>query len=86
VLIEILSPATRNYDRGDKFKLYREIPALREYILVDTETINIEVFRLNKANHWELEEYTSPDHQLEILSLKLTLTVSELYKGTRLLN
>lgn len=86
VLIEILSPSTQNYDRGDKFKLYREIPALREYILVDTETINIEVFRLNKANHWELEEYTSPDQQLQIPALELTLPVSELYKGTRLLN
>jgi len=47
VIIEILSPSTKGYDRGDKFKLYRDIPTLKEYILVDSESINIEVFRLN---------------------------------------
>src|ERR1041385_5553388 len=36
VLIEILSPSIRNYDRGEKFQLYRDIPSLKEYILVDT--------------------------------------------------
>lgn len=37
VLIGILSPSTRNYDRGGKFKLYRDIPTLKEYILIDSE-------------------------------------------------
>ena len=46
-LIEILSKSTKNYDRGEKFKLYRDIPTLKEYILVDSETILIEAFRLN---------------------------------------
>src|SRR5215204_4519351 len=41
VLIEILSPSTKNYDRGEKFRLYRDIPSLREYILLDTEAILI---------------------------------------------
>ena len=44
VLIEILSPSTREYDRGGKFKLYRDIPTLKEYILVDTAAINVEAF------------------------------------------
>lgn len=53
VLIEILSPSTRNYDRGGKFKLYRAIPTLKEYILVDAEAIGIEAFRLNHRGNWE---------------------------------
>ncbi len=44
LLIEILSPSTKEYDRGGKFKLYRDIPTLREYILVDALSINIEAF------------------------------------------
>jgi Uma2 family endonuclease len=32
IIIEILSPSTRNYDRGVKFMLYRAIPTLKEYI------------------------------------------------------
>ena len=44
VIIEVLSPSTRNYDRGDKFNLYRDIPTLKEYILVDSQTISIAAF------------------------------------------
>lgn len=33
VIFEILSPSTQDYDRGGNFKLYREIPSLKEYIL-----------------------------------------------------
>jgi len=56
VLIEVLSKSTKNYDRGEKFKLYRDIPTLKEYVLVDSETASIEIFRLNANHHWELEE------------------------------
>ena len=47
VIIEILSPSTKNYDRGEKFMLYRAIPALKEYILVDAESIHVEHFVIN---------------------------------------
>ena len=39
VIFEILSKSTRNYDQGQKFALYREIPTLKEYILIDREKI-----------------------------------------------
>lgn len=37
--------------------LYRDILTLKEYILIDSEKIHIETFRLNASNHWESEEY-----------------------------
>lgn len=52
VLIEILSPSTRSYDRGEKFMLYRDIPTLRGYILVDTDSVRVEVYRINNSGHW----------------------------------
>src|SRR6185295_12969706 len=47
VIIEILSPSTKDYDRGGKFLLYRDIPTLKEYILIDTESVLIEAHRIN---------------------------------------
>ena len=70
VIIEVLSKSTKNYDRGEKFKLYRDIKTLKEYILVDSESIHIETFRLNENDHWELEEYGS---LADALSLKLSV-------------
>ena len=84
VLIEILSPSTKNYDRSEKFKLYREIPTLREYILVESEAIGIEVFRLNTTGHWELEEYKNIDQNLSIPSVSLGLALKDIYLDTKL--
>jgi Uma2 family endonuclease len=84
VLIEILSPSTRNYDRGVKFMLYRDISSLREYILVDTEAVRIEAFRINRSGHWELEEYKSLTDQLSLVSIQVTVPVADIYERTKI--
>jgi Uma2 family endonuclease len=83
VIIEILSPSTENYDRGEKFKLYREIPTLKEYILIETKSIGIEAFRLNEKNHWELEEFRTLETELSFESLGIKIPVSEIYHRIR---
>ena len=83
VLIEVLSKTTKNYDRGDKFKLYRDIPTLKEYVLVDSESLSVEIFRLNESNHWELEEYKNADEDFEIKTIKTALSFPEVYEGSR---
>ncbi|MBX3257076.1 MAG: Uma2 family endonuclease [Chitinophagaceae bacterium] len=84
VIIEILSPSTKNYDRGEKFKLYRDIPTLKEYILVDSESLHIEIFRLNESNHWELEEYSPAEEALYIRTINENIPIADMYKGVRL--
>jgi Uma2 family endonuclease len=84
IIIEILSPSTKNYDRGEKFKLYRDIPTLKEYILVDSESINIEAWRINEKNKWELHEYNTLNQQLHLPTLSLTIPLTDVYEGTKL--
>lgn len=84
VIIEILSPSTKNYDRGEKFKLYRDIPTLKEYVLVDSESIYIEVFWLNEASYWELEEYKSIDETFYIKTIDEDLRVADIYEGVKI--
>ncbi|MBX2965782.1 MAG: Uma2 family endonuclease [Cyclobacteriaceae bacterium] len=86
VLIEILSPSTRNYDRGDKFKLYRDIPSLKEYILVDSENILAEVWAINERGHWELREYKAQPDSLVLHSLNLNIPLADIYEGAKLNN
>jgi Uma2 family endonuclease len=86
VIIEILSPSTQNYDRGEKFTLYRDIPSLKEYILVDTAAIRIEAFRINDRGHWELEEYKSVEGICRIPSIDVSLPVADIYEGTKIPN
>ncbi len=85
IIIEVLSPSTKNYDRGDKFKLYRDIPALKEYILVDPETISIEAFYINAHSQWELTEYKNMDDTLQFKTIKVSMKLEDVYEGTRVL-
>jgi len=84
VIIEVLSKSTKNYDRGEKFKLYRDINTLKEYILVDSESIHIEVFRLNEKKHWELEEYNDINASLEVKAINEQILISEIYDGVKI--
>jgi Uma2 family endonuclease len=84
IIIEILSASTKNYDRGDKFKLYRDIPFLKEYILVDSESISIEAFFINNNNHWELREYRDIADELWIENIQLSIPLKDVYEGTDL--
>jgi Uma2 family endonuclease len=81
VIIEVLSKSTKNYDRGDKFKLYRDIPTLKEYVLVDSESISVEIFRLNEKNHWELEEYKAASSVFEIKAINESFSIPEIYEA-----
>ncbi|WP_152266826.1 Uma2 family endonuclease [Agriterribacter humi] len=85
VIIEILSPSTKGYDRGEKFRLYRDIPTLEAYILIDSESIAIEAFRINASGHWELEDYKSLNEVLAIPVVDLAIPLHDIYEGTKLL-
>lgn len=59
LLVEVLSPATAAYDRGDKFAAYRKLPALREYLLVDTDSRRCDVYRKGEDGLWVLHPFES---------------------------
>jgi Uma2 family endonuclease len=79
VIIELLSPSTKNYDRGEKFKLYRDIPALKEYVLIDTEAIGVEAFHINNNGHWELMEYKLMNDVLAFPTLQIQVPLTIIY-------
>lgn len=54
LLVEVLSPATAAYDRGDKFAAYRRLASLREYLLVDTDTRRCDLYRKGDDGLWVL--------------------------------
>ena len=86
IIFEVLSDSTKDYDRNAKFKLYRDIPTLKEYVLVEPEAISIEAFRINESGFWELREYSDIDGALELRSIGVNLVLSDIYKNTRLIS
>lgn len=84
VVIEILSPSTKEYDRGTKFKLYRAIPTLKEYILIDTDALNVEFFTRIENGIWELKEFKSLEDKIQIKTADFEISLAEIYQGTKL--
>lgn len=81
VIIEILSASTRDYDRGGKFKLYRSIKTLSEYILISSEGVNVEIFSKNENGIWELSEFNSPEETFTIKKISYEMSLKDLYQG-----
>jgi Uma2 family endonuclease len=79
VIVEVLSSGTEAYDRGNKFKMYRRNPSLQEYVLVSTDTIEIELFRKNDGDNWRIINYQVGDI-VELKSIDLTLPIEQIYE------
>lgn len=80
VIIEILSKSTRDYDRGTKFTLYRSIKTLKEYILIDSTSVSVELFS-RKDEQWLLTEYKTLSSSFTISTIGLTIYIQHIYEG-----
>jgi Uma2 family endonuclease len=79
VLVEVTSPSTEVYDRGEKFEYYKQIPSLREYVIVSHRDPVIEVWR-RTGNRWTRHAARAGE-QLELRSVDVTLDVDAIYQA-----
>jgi Uma2 family endonuclease len=84
VIIEILSPSTKNYDKGKKFNLYKDIPSLKEYIMIDSESISVEAYYINEEKNWVLNQHKEISDRLTLVSMSFHLALSDIYDHVRL--
>ncbi len=78
VLIEVLSPSTEAYDRGEKFVQYRRLPSLQEYVLISQDQTRVEYFR-RQGELWILSELNTPDSVLRLESIDCAVPLREIY-------
>ena len=79
VIVEVLSPSTELWDRGKKFKHYRNIPSLREYVLISQDHVLIERFAINVDGEWALRDYRTHEDILVLDSISCELRLSDVY-------
>ena len=80
-IVEVLSPSTEAYDRGDKFRKYRSIPSFCEYLVVSqTEPYVEQYFRLEQGDRWQLQTYDQLNQIITLESLKVELPLQEIYR------
>ena len=80
VIIEVLSPSTEVYDRGEKFSHYRQLQSLREYILVSQDKVCVEHY-LRQAEQWVLTDFQKLEQQLPLPSIQCELPLQDIYES-----
>jgi Uma2 family endonuclease len=81
LIVEVLSPSTNNYDRGEKSRLYRMLPSLAEYLLIEQEPVEIEHYRRLPTGHWEIETLREKEAVIKLESVGCELPVKDVYRG-----
>jgi len=86
VIVEVLSDSTEGYDRGTKFQSCRQLPSLREYVLVSQNARKIERYARDDRNRWTLAETDEQHPEIILESIGCRLEVAEVYDKTELQN
>lgn len=82
LVVEVLSPSTEITDRGDKLLYYQEYPTIQEYIIVDSQSIRIEVYH-REEDGWKLRTY-GPGSTVKLETFDIQFPISSLYRGMKL--
>lgn len=80
LIVEVLSESTEAYDRGGKFRLYRQNPVLQDYLLVSSTKIEIDLYHKNEAGDWVIINY-QPGDIIELKSIGLKFAIEQVYRG-----
>ncbi len=80
LLVEVTSPSTERTDRKEKLAVYRNIPTVREYLIVSQDKISIEVHRKLENGEWQAEIYDETDAEIRLDSIDYVLPIEEIYR------
>jgi Uma2 family endonuclease len=81
VLIEVLSDATRDYDRGEKFALYKSIATFRDYVLIDDRRVGVDHFVKSPGGTWRVHSHRSLADVLPLVSIAVRLSLGDVCRS-----
>jgi Uma2 family endonuclease len=81
LIIEVLSKSTEDYDQGDKFKFYRSIPSLQEYLLISQYEIDIQHYTKTEGGFWIYRTYETLEETIALTSINTDISVASIYEG-----
>ncbi|MEI8254777.1 MAG: Uma2 family endonuclease [Deltaproteobacteria bacterium] len=79
IVVEVLSPATQTYDRGDKWEAYQRLASLTDYLLVAQSSVRVEHYQRESGGSWRYR--TLAAGETITLANGAVLTVDAIYDG-----
>jgi len=80
LIVEVLSKTTAHYDRGDKFFLYKQISTLQEYVLIEQDKAQVDVFYKKPGSDlWRISRFEGLKTLIRFQSIDVEIEMGELY-------
>ena len=85
LIVEVISPSTREIDRREKLLFYQQMPSVREYVIVEQETMLVEIHRRRPDGRWITYFFNNDDRdeRIEFESVELQITLDEIYRRVK---
>jgi Uma2 family endonuclease len=80
LIVKVLSDSTEAYDRGGRFRMYRNNPVLQDYLLVNSIKIEMDLYRKKDTGEWIIINYKEGD-TVELKSINLSFPIEQVYRG-----
>lgn len=84
LIVEVLSKSTARTDRNEKLREYRNLPNLREYVIVSQYHVQIEVYRRQNAGEdWTKQTYSDLQSEIHFDSIGVAVSLADIYRRVR---
>ena len=80
IIVEVLSPSTREFDQTDKLGDYKKLDSVEQVIFIDPNKIYTQTFIKKGANQWLNLDFNSLDAVLPIVGRVETIALKDVYK------
>ena len=79
LIVEVLSVSTEAYDRGGKFRMYRNNLILQDYLLVSSTSIEMDLYHQKNNGEWVIINYQAGD-TVELKSINFSFAIEQVYR------
>ena len=79
VVIEVLSPSTAAFDRGEKFEHYKQLASLQEYLLISQDSVRVDHYR-RQETQWNRNTFQRLEDTLLLVSIECEVPLRAIYR------
>src|ERR1017187_6903716 len=80
VIVEVVSESTEAYDRGEKFRHYRSLESLTEYLLISCQRINVELYVRQPDGTWNFTAKAGLKDSIDLKAVDCHLLLADVYE------
>jgi len=81
LIVEVLSKSTQHRDRGDKLLAYMNIPSLKAYLIVNQDSIEVQLFYRQSDGDWWVKTFNELNDQLDLPCTNSPIKLLDIYKS-----